>query len=375
LPVLLLRSFAGGSFVFVLFCLYCFVARVFYEEAVLGGSIFGKLFTVSTFGESHGPALGAVIDGCPAGVPLTIEEIRGELARRRPGSGGVSTTRAEADEPELLSGVFEGKTLGTPIAVIIRNTQARSADYDALKDCYRPGHADWCWEAKYGRRDHRGGGRTSGRETAGRVMGGAVAKSFLALSNIAVHARLQNEEGIAEKADELRARGDSMGGVIACRVDGLPPGVGEPVFGKLDAELAGAMLSIGAVKGVEFGAGFVSANMRGSEHNDPILPSGDIHWLQGLPSSVPAATFASNNAGGVLGGLSNGMPLEFRVAFKPVPSISQPQNTINRDGVPIPLTVQGRHDVCVCPRALVVVEAMAAMVIADLMLQNRAARV
>jgi chorismate synthase len=341
----------------------------------LGGNIFGKLFTVTTFGESHGPALGAVVDGCPAGVPLTIEEIRSELARRRPGSGGASTTRAEADEPEILSGVFEGKTLGTPIAVIIRNTAARSADYDALKDCYRPGHADWCWETKFGRRDHRGGGRTSGRETAGRVIGGAVAKSFLTIYNISVRAWLQNEADMAKKAAELRAQGDSMGGVIACRVDGLPPGVGEPVFAKLDAELAGAMLSIGAVKGVEFGAGFAAADMRGSEHNDPILPAGDVHWRQGLPSRIPAATFSSNNAGGVLGGLSNGMPLEFRVAFKPVPSISQEQQTINRDGVPVPLAVKGRHDVCICPRALVVVEAMAAMVVTDLMLQNRAARV
>jgi chorismate synthase len=207
------------------------------------------------------------------------------------------------------------------------------------------------------------------------VIGGAVAKSFLALSGIAVRAWLQNEGDIAKQAGDLRARGDSMGGVIACRVDGLPPGIGEPVFAKLDAEIARAMLSIGAVKGVEFGAGFAAADMRGSEHNDPILPAGDIPWLQGLPSHVPAATFSRNNAGGVLGGLSNGMPLEFRVAFKPVPSISQEQKTINRAGVPVPLTVKGRHDVCICPRALVVVEAMAAMVIADLMLQNRAARV
>jgi chorismate synthase len=341
----------------------------------LGGSIFGKLFTVVTFGESHGTALGAVVDGCPAGVPLSIEEIRSELARRRPGSGPASTTRVEADEPEILSGVFEGKTLGTPIAVIIRNTKARSADYDALKDCYRPGHADWCWEAKYGLRDHRGGGRTSGRETAGRVMGGAVAKAFLALSGISVRAWLQNEEGIMEKADDLRARGDSMGGVIACRIDGLPPGVGEPVFDKLDAEIAKAMLSIGAVKGVEFGAGFASSDMLGSEHNDAILPAADPPWQKNLPTRVPAVSFSTNNSGGILGGLSNGMPLEFKVAFKPVPSISREQKTIDRTGTPVPLAVQGRHDICVCPRALVVVEAMAALVIADLALQNRAARV
>jgi chorismate synthase len=345
------------------------------KGGILGGSIFGKLFTVTTFGESHGPALGAVIDGCPAGVPLTIEEIRRELARRRPGSGGTSTTRAEADEPEILSGVFEEKTLGTPIAVIIRNTQAHSADYDALKDCYRPGHADWCWEAKYGRRDHRGGGRTSGRETAGRVIGGAVAKSFLTIYNISVRAWLQNEENITKKADDLRTRGDSMGGIITCRVDGLPPGIGEPVFGKLDAEIAKAMLSIGAVKGIEFGAGFAAVDMLGSEHNDPILPTANAPWRQDLPGCVPAASFSGNNAGGVLGGLSNGMPLEFRVAFKPVPSIAQEQQTIDRTGTPVSLSVKGRHDVCICPRALVVVEAMAAIVIADLMLQNRAARI
>jgi chorismate synthase len=341
----------------------------------LSGNTLGKLFTVTTFGESHGPALGAVIDGCPAGVPLTIEDIRAELARRRPGRGGASTTRNEADEPEILSGVFEGKTLGTPIAVIIRNTEARSKDYDALKDRYRPGHADWCWEAKYGLRDHRGGGRTSGRETAGRVIGGAVAKSFLTLYNISFQTWLQDEEGLTKKAESLRAEGDSIGGIVVCRIDGLPPGLGEPVFGKLDAAIAGAMLSIGAVKAVEFGTGFAAAGMRGSEHNDAILPANDVWWKKDLPPHVPAATFAGNHSGGVLGGLSNGMPLEFRTAFKPVPSISREQQTIDRSGTPVPLTVQGRHDVCICPRALVVVEAMAALVIADLLLQNRAARV
>jgi chorismate synthase len=345
------------------------------RRRLLGGSILGKIFTVATFGESHGPALGAVIDGCPAGVPLSSEEIRSELARRRPGNGPTSTTRVEADEPEILSGIFEGKTLGTPIAVIIRNTQARSADYDTLKDCYRPGHADWCWEAKYGLRDHRGGGRTSGRETAGRVIGGAIAKSFLALSGISIRAWLQNEESITEKAADLRARGDSVGGIIGCRVEGLPPGIGEPVFDKLDAEIAKAMLSIGAVKGIEFGAGFAAAQMLGSEHNDAILPAATPPWQQNLPRHVPAASFSTNNAGGTLGGISNGMPLEFKVAFKPVPSISQEQKTIDRAGTPVPLTVHGRHDICICHRALVVVEAMAALVIADLTLQNRAARI
>jgi chorismate synthase len=302
-----------------------------------------------------------------------MEEIRSELARRRPGGGWTSTTRSEADEPEILSGLFEGKTLGTPIAVIIRNTGARSSDYDALKDCYRPGHADWCWEAKYGLRDHRGGGRTSGRETAGRVIGGAVAKAFLALSGISFCVWLEDTESLAKKAAES-GEGDSVGGVVACRVEGLPPGLGEPVFGKLDAAIAGAMLSIGAVKGIEFGAGFAAADMRGSEHNDAIIPAGDVCWRNDLPPGVPAASFAGNHAGGVLGGLSHGMPLEFKTAFKPVPSIGREQKTIDRSGNPVPLTVKGRHDVCVCPRALVVVEAMAAIVIADLLLQNRAAR-
>jgi chorismate synthase len=348
----------------------------------LGGNSFGTLFTVTTFGESHGPALGAVIDGCPAGVPLSVDTIRAELARRRPGTGGgpdglagsLATTRAEADEPEVLSGVFEGKTLGTPVAVIIRNTQARSSDYDALKDCYRPGHADWCWEAKYGLRDHRGGGRTSGRETAGRVIGGAVAKAFLTLYNISLRAWLEDGETLSARAAALRAQGDSLGGIVACRVDGLPPGLGEPVFDKLDADIAKAVLSIGAVKAVEFGAGFAAAGMRGSENNDAILPAQDVWWGKDLPPGVPAAAFASNHAGGVLGGLSNGAPLEFRTAFKPVPSIGLDQQTIDRSGRPKTLAVKGRHDACVCPRALVVVEAMTALVIADLLLQHRAAR-
>jgi chorismate synthase len=359
----------------------CLSNNLCFERRIVGGNSFGTLFTVTTFGESHGLALGAVVDGCPAGVPLSRESIRSELARRRPGGGGVSTARTEADEPEILSGVsgnLEGKTLGTPIAVIIRNAGARSSDYDALKDCYRPGHADWCWEAKYGARDHRGGGRTSGRETAGRVIGGAVAKAFLTRYPVSFRAWMPDAEDAANAGAERAARrgeGDSSGGVVACRVEGLPPGLGEPVFGKRDAAIAGAMLSIGAVKGVEFGAGFAAAGMRGSEHNDALVPAGDVWWRGGLPPGVPAASFAGNHSGGVLGGLSNGMPLEFRVAFKPVPSIGREQRTIDRSGAPVPLTVQGRHDVCVCPRALVVVEAMAALVIADLLLQNRASRV
>jgi chorismate synthase len=353
----------------------------------VSANTFGTLFRVTTFGESHGAAIGAVIDGCPAGVPLTQADIAAELARRRPGGGyskdgtpgrSITTPRNEPDEPEILSGVFEDKTLGTPIAVIIRNTSAQSKDYDQLKDAYRPGHADWPWDAKYGFRDYRGGGRSSGRETAGRVIGGAAAKAFLRPRGITIHTWIEDEsrdESLTEKALARKDEGDSLGGVIGCRVEGLPPGLGEPVFGKLDAELAKALFSIGAVKGVEFGKGFAAANMRGSQHNDPIQPAGHPAWEKDLPPGVPAAAFSRNNAGGVLGGLSTGSPLELRAAFKPVPSIRQEQHTIDRAGHPVLLSVEGRHDTCVCPRALVVVEAMTALVIADLVLLNLGARI
>jgi chorismate synthase len=383
------------------------------------GNSFGTLFTVSAFGESHGPAMGCVVDGCPAGVPLDAADIRRDLARRRPGAGGPSTSRAEPDEPEILSGVFEGKTLGTPIAIIVRNIAHDARDYDALKDVYRPGHADWTWEAKYGVRDHRGGGRSSGRETLCRVAAGAVARAFLALSGITVQAwtaaaagctapgpgepgfdvdeiernplRMPHRETAAAALaviEKLRARGDSAGAVAACRVTGLPPGLGEPVFGKLDALIAAAMLSLGAAKGIEFGAGFAAARGLGSEQNDrPVMPeSGDAVPLPAplraamplraaLPPGIPALRYAGNNAGGVLGGMSTGMPLEFRVAFKPIPSISLPQRTVDRNGAPQTLTIRGRHDVCVCPRVVPVVEAMAALVLADVLLLNRGARV
>jgi chorismate synthase len=354
------------------------------------GNTFGKIFTVTTFGESHGAALGCVVDGCPAGLSLSVEELRVELERRRPGGGGAATTRCEEDEPEILSGIFEGKTLGTPIAIIIRNKAQASGDYEGLRDVWRPGHADWCYEAKYGRRDHRGGGRSSARETVGRVAAGAVAKCLLARYGVAVRAWTAEIAGIAapdegeggfdldeaeknalrvpsalaaekiaQKIDELRAAGDSAGGIVACTVSGLPAGLGEPVFDKLDALIAQAALSLGAVKGIEFGAGFAHTHFLGSQSNDALLPG---------------VTFASNRAGGVLGGISNGMRLEFRVAFKPVPSISKMQKTVSRDGAACDLTVKGRHDVCVCPRAVSVIEAMTALVLADLLLQNRSAR-
>jgi chorismate synthase len=378
----------------------------------VSGNTFGSLFSVTTFGESHGAALGCVIDGCPAGTPIDKEIIARELARRRPGGNApASTTRREADEPEILSGVFEGKTLGTPIAVIIRNSDHHSRDYDALRDVYRPGHADWTWEAKFGIRDHCGGGRSSGRETVGRVAAGAVAKAFLSQYGVVIQAWSASIAGVAApasddpsfslaqvehnslrmpvssgafeailaKIERLRRDGDSAGGVVACVVRGAPPGLGEPVFDKLDARLAQAMLSIGATKGVEFGAGFASADSQGSLLNDvPVpyqsnpaeLPSASplASPPPALPRGVPPVSFKTNNAGGILGGISNGMPLEFRVAFKPTPSISKKQATIDRSGSVRELIVKGRHDVCIVPRAVPVVEAMAALVLADMLL-------
>jgi chorismate synthase len=372
----------------------------------MSGNSFGTLFTVTTFGESHGPALGCVVDGCPAGIPLGIEDISRELRRRRPGGGGASTTRLEADEPELLSGVFEGLTLGTPIAIMVRNTNQRSSDYDAFKELYRPGHADWTWEAKYGIRDHRGGGRSSGRETLGRVAAGAVAKAFLAEYGMVIRAwtsaiggitvigpedpafnfdeaeanplkvpHRETMEKIMELIDSLRSQGDSVGGTVSCLVTGIPPGLGEPVFGKLDARLGAALLSLGAAKGIEFGAGFAAASGHGSTHNDgPIPEASNPKWALNLPPDVPALGYQTNNAGGILGGISTGMPLEFKVAFKPVPSIAKPQQTTDRKGTIRELIIQGRHDICMVPRAVPVVEAMTALVLVDLILLHRCDR-
>ncbi len=371
----------------------------------MAGNTFGTIFCVSTFGESHGEAVGCIIDGCPAGLPLSVEDIRLELARRKPGGGGASTTRQEADEPEILSGVFEGKTLGTPIAIIVRNRNQRSGDYEAVKELYRPGHADWPWDAKYGFRDYRGGGRSSARETIGRVAAGAAAKVLLKTFGVHVRAWTQaiagieaplwgnpsfNDEEIERnplrvpcketaekimvKVDEARKNGDSLGGIISCRVTGLPPGIGMPVFAKLDALLAGAVLSIGACKGIEFGAGFDAANLEGSQNNDAIFPGKKSSCWQ-MPENVPDVSFQKNDAGGIIGGISTGAPLEFRAAFKPIPSISKPQNTIDKNGIARIIEVQGRHDVCVCPRAVPVVEAMTALVLADMILLARSDRI
>jgi chorismate synthase len=374
----------------------------------MAGSSTGVLFTVTSFGESHGPAMGCVIDGCPAGLSLSTEDIAAELRRRRPGEGAASTSRSEADEPEILSGVFEGKTLGTPIAVIVRNIDQRSKDYDALKDVYRPGHADWTYEAKYGFRDHRGGGRSSGRETLCRVIAGAVAKKILALHGITIRSwtsaiagismpkpgessfdfdaveknqfripAMGKVQSVTDSIEKRRLDSDSAGGIVSCVINGLPPGLGEPVFGKIGARLAEAMLSINAAKAVEFGEGFNAANLRGSQNNDIPAPSEPTAELPTEPPAeadgqirlgVPKLSFKTNHAGGMLGGISTGQPVEFSVALKPVPSILQPQETVNREGHREELVIHGRHDVCIIPRAVPVVEAMAAIVIADLLL-------
>ncbi len=357
----------------------------------MSGNTFGKLFKVTTFGESHGAAMGCVIDGCPSGLELSANDIETELARRRPGA--IYGSRDEKDSPEILSGVYEGKTLGSPIAIIVRNANQNSKDYDEIKDIYRPGHADYTWEAKYGFRDHRGGGRSSGRETLCRVAAGAVAKKFLALQGIKIQAWTSsiagidqpspNEDGFdfeeiernpfrvpsksgAEKAaakiEELRSEGESAGGVITCLTTGVPVGLGEPVFEKLDASLAAAVISIGACKGVEFGAGFAAANLKGSENNDK-------------PCECGKGKFATNNCGGILGGISSGQDIVFRAAFKPTPSISKPQKVLDRDGGVKEIAIKGRHDVCIVPRAVPVVEAMTALILADFLLLSRCAKV
>ncbi len=372
----------------------------------MSGNSFGSIFKITTFGESHGPALGTVIDGCPAGVPLDEPVIQRELDRRRPGvsagaeAGGKKlsaavTSRKENDACEILSGVFGGYTTGTSIAVLIRNTSQRSQDYGRIADVFRPGHADYTYHTKYGRRDYRGGGRSSGRETAARVASGAVAKQLLGMCGIHVAAFTLRAAGIqCEKTDlsvteqnplraadceaaarmeerlaELRRAGDSAGGSVECRIQGVPAGWGEPVFDKLDAELAKAVMSIGAVKGVEFGAGFSSADMTGSQWNDSMKSKAAEN------PDLSAVRFESNNAGGVLGGISSGQDIVFRAAVKPVPSILRTQHTVNTRGGNEDILIEGRHDVCLCPRIVPVIEAMTAAVLADMYLRQRAARV
>jgi len=300
--------------------------------------------------------MGCVIDGCPSGLEISTNEIEVELARRRP--GGSLGSRDETDIPEILSGVFEGKTLGSPIAIIVKNKNQNSGDYDKLKNIFRPGHADFTWQAKYGFRDHRGGGRSSGRETLSRVAAGAVAKKLLSLHGIKITAQSLSFPDI----EKLRAEGDSAGGIISCKVTGVPAGLGEPVFDKLDARLAAAVISIGACKGIEFGAGFSAADMKGSENNDQPAQNGN-------------GEYASNNAGGILGGISTGQDILFKAAFKPTPSISKKQNAYGEDGNIQEIEIKGRHDICIVPRAVPVVEAMTALVIADFLLLSRVSKV
>jgi len=355
------------------------------EEMQLAAARFSTLglaLQVHTFGESHGPAIGAVLDGVPAGLALSERDIQHDLDRRRPGQSNVSTTRSEADRVRIVSGVFEGRTTGAAIAMIIENKHQRSADYEAFKDLFRPGHADFGYWAKYGVRDYRGGGRSSGRETAARVAGGAVAKKVLAERGIHIRAYALEIAGVrAEQIDlsavetnpvrcpdpaaaeamqaailAAREAQDSVGGVIQVEVSGAPAGLGDPVFAKLDARLAGALFSVGAVKGVEFGAGFQAARLRGSRNNDPMRDG----------------RFVTNHAGGIAGGISTGQPIVARVAVKPTPSIGRPQKTSDVHGEDRDLAIEGRHDPCIVPRAVPVVEAMTALVLLDcVLIQDR----
>lgn len=335
----------------------------------------GESFRITTFGESHGPAVGVVIDGVTPGLQLDAAQIQSELDRRRPGQGAASSPRQEPDRAEILSGIHEGRTTGAPICILVRNRDAKSSDYQAIADLFRPGHGDFTWLKKYGLRDWRGGGRQSGRETVGRVAAGAVARRVMDELGVRITGHVLEAAGIRARTFDSKAietndmrcgdpeaatdmlaaveaaskTGDSVGGVVEVRAHGVPPGLGDPVFQKLDARLAAAMMSIGAVKGVEIGDGFKAARMTGSEHNDSMTASG----------------FASNHAGGILGGISNGEPVVVRLAVKPTPSIAQPQATLDTEGRERVIEVLGRHDPCICPRIVPVAEAMMALVLAD----------
>lgn len=355
---------------------------------------FGNIFTLTTYGESHGAAVGGVVDGMPAGIDIDTDFIQYELSRRRPGQSRITTSRKEADEVELLSGVFEGRSTGTPIGFIVRNTNQHSNDYDNMRAIFRPSHADYTYTSKYGVRDHRGGGRSSARVTISRCVGGALAKLALKPLGISIQAYVSQvgdialdrdyrkydlttaEDNIvrcpdAAKAKEMenlilkvKGEGDTIGGVVTCVIKGCPVGLGEPEFGKLHAQLGSAMLSINAVKGFEYGDGFDIVSHRGSEVNDLFLPSADM--------PLPTAT---NHSGGIQGGLSNGQDIFFRVAFKPVATLLMPQSTVDMDGKDTVLNARGRHDPCVVPRAVPIIEDMAAMVILDNWLLNKTTHV
>ena len=351
---------------------------------------FGEIFRITTFGESHGEALGVVIDGCPPNIHFDFEFVKSELKRRKPGQSNISTSRNEDETFEVLSGVFEGKTTGTPLTLMVRNHNQKSEDYNKLKDVFRPGHADFTYQQKYGIRDYRGGGRQSARETVARVLAGAVAKMYLKSQGISIQAYVsqvyniklekeyteldlnQIESNIVrcpdpEKAKEMIALieqtklgGDTLGGVISCVCKGVSVGLGQPVFDKLHAQLGKAILSINACKGFEIGNGFESVNLKGSENNDAFFANDDKH--------IGTKT---NHNGGVLGGISNGMDIFFRAAFKPVSSISKQQDTINISSENTTIQIEGRHDPCVVPRAVPIVEAMTALVLMDMLLRNK----
>ncbi len=353
----------------------------------MAGSSFGNLVRLSTFGESHGKAVGGILEGIPAGFLINLEEIQKELDRRRPGQSAIVTQRKESDHVQFLSGIFEGKTLGTPIGFLVENEDQKSGDYNELEKAFRPSHADFTYQQKYGIRDHRGGGRSSARETVSRVVAGAIAKQILAQQGIRIDAfvdqigslqwlgewnsglkdisestivrvpSLELAEQMEALIREVRKEGDTIGGSVRCVIDGVPAGLGEPVFDKLHAELGKAMLSINAVKGFEIGSGFSSVTMRGSEHNDLFTTDGKTK---------------TNHSGGIQGGISNGMPIDFRVAFKPVATIMKPQDTINEAFEAVSLSGKGRHDPCVVPRAVPIVESMAALVILDYLFIQKA---
>ncbi|MCC6726125.1 MAG: chorismate synthase [Saprospiraceae bacterium] len=353
------------------------------------GNSFGQLFKITTFGESHGPALGVVIDGCPSGFLFDLDFVQSELDRRRPGQSAIVTQRQEADKVELLSGIFDGKTTGMPIALLIRNEDAKSKDYSHIADKYRPSHADFTYQVKYGHRDYRGGGRSSARETAARVAGGAVAKMVLNNIGVKIRAWVSRVGDIATQKSydsldfsqiestpvrcpdlaiaaqmealirEVRKAGDTIGGIVSCVIENCPVGLGEPVFDRLHADLGKAMLSINACKGFEYGSGFDGVCLRGSQHNDPFFldENGQVHTR-------------TNHSGGIQGGISNGMPIDFRVAFKPVATIVAAQESINEAGESVQVEGRGRHDPCVLPRAVPIVEAMAALTLVDHYLRN-----
>lgn len=346
----------------------------------MAGNSFGQIFRITTFGESHGAGTGVVIDGCPTGIEVNVEDVQVELDRRRPGQSKHTSPRNEKDSVEILSGIFEGKTLGTPIAMVIYNQDGDSSKYKELKDLYRPGHADYTYEAKYGARDWRGGGRASARETIGRVAAGAIAKKILSASKIDVVGYIiqigkqkvgtidetvinNNDlycpdlavyEALAKEIADAKKQGDSVGGVVEVVAHGVPAGLGEPVFRKLSADLAAAVMSIPAVKGVEIGDGFASAARHGSDNND--------EWIQKEDGQIGTIT---NRAGGIIGGISTGEDIVLRFALKPTSSIIKEQNTVNRQGKSTTVSVKGRHDPCVCPRAVPIAEAMVALVLVD----------